>query len=66
MDVECIKVAGKGIMEEATRKLERRIAVETVPRVLNAYVVYRVEMAESFRLKSHVRYLDNYEGTVQD
>jgi hypothetical protein len=48
LDVGCIKVAGKGIMEKATRKVERRIAVETVPRVLNAYVVYRVEMTESF------------------
>jgi len=50
LDVECIKVAGKGTMEEATRKVERRIAVETVLRVLNVYVVYRVEMTESFRL----------------
>jgi hypothetical protein len=52
LNVGCIKVAGtgKGIMEEATRKVERRIAVETVPRVLNAYVVYRVEMTESFQL----------------
>ena len=49
LDVGCIKVAGKGIMEEATRKVEKRIAVETVPRVLNAYVVYRVEMTESFQ-----------------
>ena len=43
MDVEYIKVAGKEIMEEATRKVERCIAVETVLRVLNAHVVYRVE-----------------------
>jgi hypothetical protein len=50
LDVECIKVAGKGIMEEATRKVERCIAVETVLRALNAHVVYRVEMIESFRL----------------
>jgi hypothetical protein len=50
LGVECIKVAGKRIMEEATRKGERRIAVETVLRVLNARVVYRVEMTESFRL----------------
>ena len=50
LDVGCIKVAGKGITEEATREVERRIAVETVPRVLNAYVVYRVEMTESFQL----------------
>jgi len=51
LDVECIKAAGKGIMEEATRKVERRIAVETVLRVLNAYVVYRVDITESFGLK---------------
>jgi len=50
LDVEYIKVAGKEIMEEATRKVERCIAVETVLRVLNAHVVYRVEMIESFRL----------------
>ena len=50
MDVECIKVAGKEIIEEAIRKVERCIAVETVLRVLNARVVYRVEMTESFRL----------------
>ena len=50
LDVGCIKVAGKGITEEATRAVEKRIAVETVPRVLNAYVVYRVEMTESFQL----------------
>jgi len=50
LDVECIKVAGKEIMEEATRKVERCIAVETVLRVLNAHVVYRSEMTESFRL----------------
>jgi hypothetical protein len=51
LDVECIKVAGKGIMEGgATRKVDRRIAVETVLRVSNAYVVYRVEMTESCRL----------------
>jgi hypothetical protein len=37
-------------MEEATRKLERRIAVETVLRVLNAHVIYRIEMPESFQL----------------
>ena len=50
LDVECIKVAGKEIMEEATRKVEKRIAIETVLRVLNVHVVYSVEMAESFRL----------------
>jgi hypothetical protein len=50
LDVGCIKGAEKGITEEATRKVERRIAVETVPRVLNAYVVYRVEITESFQL----------------
>ena len=50
LDVECIKVGGKGIMEEATRKVERRFAVETVLKVLNARVVYRVEMTDSFRL----------------
>jgi hypothetical protein len=50
LDVDCIKVAGKGIMEEATRKVERRIAVETVLRVLNAHVIYRIEMTESFQL----------------
>jgi hypothetical protein len=50
LDAECIKVAGKGIMEEATRKVERRIAVETVLRILNARAVYRVEMTKSFRL----------------
>ena len=50
LDVECIKVAGKGTMEEATRKVERRIAVKTVLRVLNAHVVYKIEMTQSFRL----------------
>jgi hypothetical protein len=50
LDAEYIKVAGKGIMEEAIQKVERRIAVETVLRILNACVVYRVEMTESFRL----------------
>jgi hypothetical protein len=50
LDVDCIKVAGKGIMEEATRKVERRIAVETVLRVLNAHVIYRIEMTKSFQL----------------
>ena len=50
MDVECIKIAGKAAMEEATRKMERRIAVEIVLRVLNAHVVYNVEMTESLRL----------------
>ena len=50
LDVECIKVAGKEIIEEAIRKVERCIAVETVLRVLNARIVYRVEMTESFRL----------------
>jgi hypothetical protein len=44
------KSSWKAIMEEATRKVEWRIAVETVLRVLNAYVVYRVEMIESFQL----------------
>ena len=38
------------LMEEATRKVERRFAVETVRTVLNVRVVYRVEMTESFRL----------------
>jgi len=50
LDVEGIKVAGKATMEEATRKMEGGIAVETVLRVLNAHVVYRVGTTESFRL----------------
>jgi len=50
LDVGCIKVDGKGIMEEATRKVERPVAVETVLRILNAPVVYKVEMTKSFRL----------------
>jgi hypothetical protein len=50
LDVEYIKIAGKVVMEEATRKMERRIAGEIVLRVLNAHVVYIVEMTESFRL----------------
>jgi hypothetical protein len=50
LDVVYIRAAGKGIIEEAIRKMEGRIAVEIVLKVLNACVVYRVEMAESFRL----------------
>jgi hypothetical protein len=66
LDVECIKVAGREIIEEAIRKMERCIAVEPVLRILNARVVYRVEMTESFRLRSNIRCLVNYDGTIQD